>query len=212
MGSVIIREALPGEMAAVGDLRAAAYAAGGFLSTEYAPELRALGSQGDGVVLVASDLVASDLVASDLVASAAGGGLTGTIMLVLPPCAGEIIESADEAEIRALAVAPGTQRGGVGAALVTAALGQAAAGGARRVVLSTLPQMHAAHRLYERAGFRRLPGRDWYPRPGVTLLAYSLDLPAPGSPAPDSPAADSPAADSPAADSPASGLPPGARP
>lgn len=163
MGSVIIREALPGEMAAVGDLRAAAYAAGGFLSAEYAPQLRELGRGGDGIVLVASD---------------EDGGLTGTIMLVLPPTEGEIIESADEAEIRALAVAPGTQRGGVGAALVTAALRQAAAAGARRVVLSTLPQMHAAHRLYERTGFRRLPGRDWYPRPDVPLLAYSLDLPA----------------------------------
>jgi ribosomal protein S18 acetylase RimI-like enzyme len=66
----------------------------------------------------------------------------------------------------------------VGAALVNAALRQAAAAGARRVVLSTLPQMHVAHRLYERAGFRRLPDRDWRPRPDVTLLAYSLDLPA----------------------------------
>ncbi len=164
-------------MGAVGDLRAAAFAAGGFLSTEYAPELRALGGRGDGVVLVASD---------------EGGELAGTIMLVLPPAAGEIIESADEAEIRALAVAPGTQRGGVGTALVTAALRQAAAAGTRRVVLSTLPQMHAAHRLYERAGFRRLPGRDWHPRPDITLLAYSLDLPADDSPAASLPA-DAPA-------------------
>jgi ribosomal protein S18 acetylase RimI-like enzyme len=177
MGSVIIREALPGELAAVGDLRAAAYAAGGFLSTAYAPQLRALGSRGDGIVLVAGD---------------PGGALTGTIMVVLPPTAGEIIESPDEAEIRALAVAPGIQRGGVGAALVTAALRQAAAAGARRVVLSTLPEMHAAHRLYERAGFRRLPGRDWHPRPEVTLLAYSLDLLATDAPATSDPAGDPP--------------------
>ena len=36
--------------------------------------------------------------------------------------------------------------------------------------------MRAAHRLYERTGFRRLPERDWSPRPGVQLLAYSLEL------------------------------------
>jgi hypothetical protein len=30
----------------------------------------------------------------------------------------------------------------------------------------------------ELAGFRRLPDRDWSPRPGVTLLAYGLPLPA----------------------------------
>jgi hypothetical protein len=29
----------------------------------------------------------------------------------------------------------------------------------------------------ELAGFRRLPDRDWSPRPGVTLLAYGLPLP-----------------------------------
>ena len=34
----------------------------------------------------------------------------------------------------------------------------------------------AAQRLYQRAGFRRLPDRDWSPAPGVTLLAYGMDL------------------------------------
>jgi hypothetical protein len=36
--------------------------------------------------------------------------------------------------------------------------------------------MTAAHRLYERLGFTRLPERDWTPLPGVDLLVYSLDL------------------------------------
>jgi hypothetical protein len=36
--------------------------------------------------------------------------------------------------------------------------------------------MHAAHRLYERLGFTRLPDRDWEPVPQVLLLAYSLSL------------------------------------
>jgi ribosomal protein S18 acetylase RimI-like enzyme len=161
MGSVIIREARPDELPAIGDLREAAYAAGGFLNTEYAPQLRALGSQGDGMVLVADST---------------DGTLAGTIMLVLPPLGGEIVHGPDEAEIRALAVAPGTQGSGLGTALVQAAMERATAAGARRAVLSTLPQMRAAHRLYERAGFTRLPGRDWSPRPGITLLAYSRDL------------------------------------
>ena len=34
---------------------------------------------------------------------------------------------------------------------------------ARRVVLSTQPTMHAAHRVYERFGFTRAPERDWSP-------------------------------------------------
>jgi hypothetical protein len=36
--------------------------------------------------------------------------------------------------------------------------------------------MTAAHRLYERSGFRRVPERDWTPTPEVPLLAFRLDL------------------------------------
>ena len=73
---------------------------------------------------------------------------------------------ADEAEIRALAVAPGTQQGGVGTRLLVTALNWAELAGARRVVLSTLPQMRAAHRLYERTGFRRAARPAGTGRPG----------------------------------------------
>jgi GNAT superfamily N-acetyltransferase len=202
MVGVMIREARLDELAAVGDLRVAAYAAGGFLSPGYEPELRALGTQGDGTVLVAvpEDGPAAD--SGDGPGSTAGGSraaggssagdgpstgggssaadgsgaITGTIMLVTWPLAGELIGGPDEAEIRALAVAPGIQHGGVGTGLLHTALNWAELAGARRVVLSTLPQMRAAHHLYERNGFRRLPDRDWSPRPGVQLLAYVLEL------------------------------------
>lgn len=36
--------------------------------------------------------------------------------------------------------------------------------------------MPTAHRLYERAGFLRLPERDWTPQPDITLIAYGLRL------------------------------------
>jgi hypothetical protein len=39
--------------------------------------------------------------------------------------------------------------------------------------------MTAAHRLYERLGFHRLPERDWSPVPGVDLLVYARDIQAP---------------------------------
>jgi ribosomal protein S18 acetylase RimI-like enzyme len=167
----MIREERPGELAAVGDLRVAAYEAGGFLNREYAPELRALGTQGDGTVLVA---VPGDEPGGEPADGA--GPIAGTIMLVTWPLAGELVGGPDEAEIRALAVAPGVQSGGVGTGLLLTALNWAELAGARRVVLSTLPEMRAAHRLYERNGFRRLPDRDWSPRAGVQLLAYSLEL------------------------------------
>ena len=46
----------------------------------------------------------------------------------------------------------------------------------RNVVLLTQPDMRAAQHLYHKAGFRRLPERDWSPRLGITLLAYGLKL------------------------------------
>jgi hypothetical protein len=36
--------------------------------------------------------------------------------------------------------------------------------------------MTAAHRLYERLGFKRAPERDWTPLPGITLLIYTREL------------------------------------
>jgi ribosomal protein S18 acetylase RimI-like enzyme len=82
----------------------------------------------------------------------------------------------DEGEFRMLAVAPQAQGQGVGSALVELCINRFREVGAPRVVLSTLPSMHAAHRLYERHGFVRAPDRDWSPVPGVDLVAYLLDL------------------------------------
>jgi ribosomal protein S18 acetylase RimI-like enzyme len=81
-----------------------------------------------------------------------------------------------EAEFRMLAVSPRARGRGVGEALVRACLDEARRAGARAVVLSTQPRMTAAHRIYERLGFTRIPERDWSPVPGVDLLAYRLDL------------------------------------
>jgi hypothetical protein len=36
--------------------------------------------------------------------------------------------------------------------------------------------MTAAQHMYLRAGFHRLPDRDWSPWPGVMLLAYGMTL------------------------------------
>jgi ribosomal protein S18 acetylase RimI-like enzyme len=54
---------------------------------------------------------------------------------------------------------------------------QARAIGVERVVLSSSEKMAAAHRLYRRLGFTRLPDRDWAPLPGVNLMAYAYGMP-----------------------------------
>ena len=156
---MIVRDALPEELAEVGEIRVTAYQEAGFLSpgSEYAQVLRELGGDGDGTVLVAVD----------------GGRIVGTVML---RPGGNVVTGPDETEIRALAVTPGGQGKGTGSALLEAVIERAARDGVRRLMLLTQPDMLAARRLYERAGFHRLPDRDWSPAPGFTLLAYGLPL------------------------------------
>jgi ribosomal protein S18 acetylase RimI-like enzyme len=161
---MLIRDAHQDELAEVGELRLAAYRTGGFLSPDstYAPRLRELGADGLGLVLVAVD--------------GDPGRLLGTVMLQRWPNAGQVVAGPDEAEIRALAVRPAAQRGGVGRALLAAVIDRAARYGVRHLVLMTQPGMKTAHRLYEEAGFVRLPDRDWSPEPGIRLLAYGKQL------------------------------------
>ena len=165
---VIVRRARPGELAEVGHLRVTAYQAGGFLSPKsgYEPVLRGLGAAGDGTVLVA-------------VPRGDESRILGTVMLQPWPHAGEIVAGQDEAEIRALAVAPDGQGRGTGNALLRAVIELAGQRGVRHLVLLTQHGMGVAQHMYERAGFRRLPERDWSPAPGITLLAYGLLLPGP---------------------------------
>ena len=83
-----------------------------------------------------------------------------------------------EASIRMLAVDPTVQGRGAGQALLDACLARAVELGRRAVFLHSTPYMTSAHRLYQRAGFARVPERDWVPVPGVELLAFRLELPA----------------------------------
>jgi ribosomal protein S18 acetylase RimI-like enzyme len=161
---VLIRDAAPAEFAAVGDLRLAAYRAGRHLSpnSDYAPRLRDLGADGRGDVLVAVD-------------QGAAQPIIGTVMLQCWPDAGELVAERDEAEIRALAVAPAGQGRGVGGALLLAVIARARERAVRHLLLFTQPDMVTAQHLYEKAGFGRLPGRDWV-RPEFSLLAYGLLL------------------------------------
>jgi ribosomal protein S18 acetylase RimI-like enzyme len=161
---MLIRDAQQDELAEVGELRLAAYSADGFLSPDstYAPRLRELGADGSGLVLVAVE--------------GRAGRLLGTVMLQRWPYAGHVVAGPDEAEIRALAVRPAAQRGGVGRALLAAVIDRAVREGVRHLVLLTQPDMKTAHRLYKEAGFVRLPDRDWSPEPGTILLAYGKHL------------------------------------
>jgi ribosomal protein S18 acetylase RimI-like enzyme len=81
-----------------------------------------------------------------------------------------------EASIRMLAVDPPAQGRGAGRALVYACLERADVLGRRAVFLHSTRRMTAAHRLYIRTGFERVPERDWLPVPEVRLLAFRRSL------------------------------------
>lgn len=154
----------------VGDIRLAAYRAGGFISEDsgYALTLRALGADGSGHVLVAVNGADRP--------DGRDESIIGTVMLQTWPQAGEVVTGPHEAEIRALAVSPDVQGRGVGRELLHQVMERAAGLGIARLVLCTERAMRPAHHLYEQAGFSRLPDRDWSPAPGVTLLVYGRDL------------------------------------
>jgi ribosomal protein S18 acetylase RimI-like enzyme len=178
---VIVRVARPGEAAEIGDLRVGAYQAEELLNEQYAGTLRALGQDGHGIVFVAVDetVPADDTVpAGDTMAGshASSGKLLGTVMLEPWHPGSEVARSADDAEVRALAVAPWAQGRGAGRALMRAVIGAATESGARRLLLSTQTAMTTAQSLYRSLGFRRAPEFDWRPVPEVPLLGFILPL------------------------------------
>jgi ribosomal protein S18 acetylase RimI-like enzyme len=159
---VSVGNARPEDFPRIAELTVAVYLDGGLASPEY----------GIALADVAGRAARSEL----LVARDAAGQVVGSVALVLEGDFGEVIESAAEAAFRMLVVDPAVRGRGVGELMVTTCLQRARQAGKRRMVLSTDPRMTAAHRLYARLGFTRLPARDWSPMPGVHLLVYSLEL------------------------------------
>ena len=154
--------ARPGDFDRIAELTVGVYTAEDLVSPGYVPELADVAGRADRAEL--------------LVARDGGGRVVGSVALVLSGDFGEVTESDDEAAFRMLAVDASAQRQGIGEALVRTCLERARAAGKRRMVLSTGERMTAAHRLYERLGFTRLPERDWTPVPGIDLRVYALEL------------------------------------
>jgi ribosomal protein S18 acetylase RimI-like enzyme len=167
---LVVREAREEELDRIGALTAEVYQDEGLAGSEYLKVLRDARTRWQSpatTLLVAFDDGAEE--AADLL---------GTVVYAAPGSPWQDLARGAEAEFRMLATGIAARGRGVGEALVRACVERAKRAGAPRLVLSTGPEMFAAHRLYERIGFVRVPERDWSPRPGsgVQLRAYTLDL------------------------------------
>jgi ribosomal protein S18 acetylase RimI-like enzyme len=157
-----VEPAGPADFERIAGLTVGVYVDGGLASEGYAPQLADVaGRAGRSELLVVRDT---------------GGRVVGSVALVLDGDFGNVTTSDEEAAFRMLVVDPAVQGRGIGELLVTACLDRARASGKRRMVISTDPRMTAAHRLYRRLGFTRLPERDWKPEPGIDLLVYAREL------------------------------------
>ncbi|MFD9888804.1 GNAT family N-acetyltransferase [Amycolatopsis sp. NPDC059027] len=164
MTDVEIRAPRRDEFTAVGDLTVAAYRDDGYLGVEprYEADLRDVeGRAAHSELLVAVD---------------GAGEVLGSVVIVHPDTELAEVSRTGELEFRMLAVASAARGRGIGEALTRAVVDRARELGRTRVVLSSQDGMKAAHRLYERIGFTRLPERDWRPLPHITLVAYGLAL------------------------------------
>ncbi|SDL47433.1 Ribosomal protein S18 acetylase RimI [Lentzea albidocapillata subsp. violacea] len=165
MADLIIRPATEADLPAVGSVTVEAYVTDGFVGAH------------DGYATVLADAESRFRAAELLVAQDESGTVLGSVTVVRPGTPYAEISRPGELEFRMLAVSAAARGRGVGEALVRAVFDRARAAGATHVVLSSSEKMLAAHRLYERLGFTRLPERDWTPLPGVNLVAYAYGTP-----------------------------------
>lgn len=158
-----IRLATREELAAVGTITVAAYCDDGFIGADddYVDELADAASRArDAEVWVACDQ----------------GEVLGSVTFCRPGSPFAELARAGEGEFRMLGVARAARRRGVAEALVRRCVERSRELGYGALVMSSMPVMTTAHRLYQRLGFERLPDRDWSPAPGIDLLAFTLPL------------------------------------
>lgn len=162
MTGAVVRVAVGSQVADAGALTAEAYLADRLVGAQesYADELRDAERRAREATLLVALVPpgegdgSNDRDDGDLV-------VVGTVTLAPYGTSYAEVAEPGELEIRMLAVAPEARRRGIADLLMAAALREAVASGATRVVLSTLDSMQSAQRLYQRLGFVAVPERDW---------------------------------------------------
>jgi len=168
---ITIRDARPGDRAAVEAVTLAAY-------EQYAaglpPPLWAAYRQNIGATLAAA-------APTTLIVAEAAGAVVGSVLLqpagsVMAERGGGKETRLAEPEVRLLAVGPAGRGRGVGRWLMDECIRRSRAAGAPTLTLHTTDMMRVAMGLYERMGFARAQELDFAPAPGVVVKGYRLGL------------------------------------
>jgi len=157
---VEIRRADLADAERVGGLAERVYRRGGWTDTAYSKHLLDGRSRiEDAIVFVA----------------VADGVILGTVTVAWPGSRFSSVARVDEVEVRMLAVDEAARGRGIANRLIGACEALARDRGFAAVVLSTEPDMYAAHRLYQRRGYAREPDRDWSTGRS-TLMVFRLKM------------------------------------
>jgi len=162
MPDIVIRPAHPDEWEEAGRITVAAYLADGYIDSH-------AGGYADQLANAATRATEAELLVA-----VENDEVLGTVTIVYPNTPWSEVSKPGELEFRMLAVSPKAQGKGLGERLVKAVLARAKEQGITHVVMSSSEKMTAAHRLYTRLGFHRLPERDWRPIPDLPLLAFAF--------------------------------------
>jgi len=169
MTELHIRDARPGDKAAIEDVTISAY-------QEYALVMQ------DAWELYRQSILGTlaDVKPAEQIVAERDGVIVGTALL-FP--AGTVIHRPDGGtatlswpEIRLVAVAPAARGLGVGAALMRDCIRRARESGSHAVTLHTTDMMAVAMSMYLRMGFVRFPELDFEPAPGFTIKGFRYNF------------------------------------
>ncbi|WP_040797683.1 GNAT family N-acetyltransferase [Nocardia higoensis] len=158
-----MRTATGADHDAIGELTVAVYVGEGYISpaSPYADELADIARRADSATLLVAEH---------------DGEVVGSLTVARPGTPYADIARPGELEFRMLAVAHAARGLGAGTALVRSVIERARAESFDAVVLTTMPAMAAARRLYDRLGFLHAPQRDWVTPSGLPLTVMRLPL------------------------------------
>ncbi|MGV9662328.1 GNAT family N-acetyltransferase [Nocardia niigatensis] len=161
--AVEIRDAEAGDFAAVAELTVEVYVGEGHVNPEspYVADLADTATRAE---------------AAEILVAVRGGELLGSLTMARPGTPFADIARPGELEFRMLAVSKRARGLGIGTALLDRVIDTARAEGFEAVVLTTMPSMRDARRMYDRLGFEHAAERDWRTPSGLPLTVMRLEV------------------------------------